>query len=133
MILEIFPASGIRKASFSVYEDDGENNDYKTDYFVKREIECRSKKEGYALSYEENISGGYVAVDRDLIYILHLEEKPSTVLLSDKKIKTFKAESRDVLSREIIKRAAWSWDKDKRQCMIRIPSAARNEKIWIEK
>jgi alpha-glucosidase len=133
LILEVFPASGNRKASFSVYEDDGENNDYKTDHFVKRKIECRSMKEGYAISYDELIGGDFEAVDRDMIYILHLEEKPSAVLLSDKKMKTFKAEGRDVIAGEIMKKAAWSWDNNNKQCMIRIPSEQRDEKIWIEK
>lgn len=133
LILEIFPASGKRTAQFVVYEDKGETNDYKNDLYVKREFLCTSKSGSYEIGYMEDARNNFQARTRDLIYKLQLDEKPSAVRLSGKKLKAFKTNNANKLVHEPIRKAAWNWDKVRGQCIISIPASAINEIIIIEK
>jgi len=128
LIFEVFPAAVNRKASFDIYEDDGETNDYKKDVFAKRNIVCKTNKENYEISYTETVKNNFKPVKRDLVYKLYLKEKPSNVLISGKKAKTFKIKSEiDWLNLNLTK-VDWSWDKVNGICVIRVPSHLASQK-----
>ncbi|MFO7668328.1 MAG: glycoside hydrolase family 31 protein [Bacteroidales bacterium] len=133
LILEVFVASANRNARFVVYEDNGETNDYKNDLYVKREFLCTSKPDRYEITYQEVAANHFQPFSRDLTYRLYLDEKPSAVRLSGKKLKAFKLNRMDVMVNEPIKKAEWSWDQNMNQCLIRIPSVAATQAIVIEK
>ncbi|WP_319590202.1 glycoside hydrolase family 31 protein [uncultured Draconibacterium sp.] len=132
LLIEVFPADINKKAAFQVYEDDGETNNYKSDLYVQRKIQCLTKRSGIEIGYKEDILNGFKAQNRNLVYQVHMDKKPSSVQLSDKKLKTFRLkQTEDILSGEIEK-AAWTWDKVSGTCFIRIPFNKVNEKIVIE-
>ncbi|MCF8346365.1 MAG: DUF5110 domain-containing protein, partial [Bacteroidales bacterium] len=133
LILEVFPAATNRTAHFSVYEDNGETNAYKEDVFLKREIRCLSKKDKYELSCETSISNAYKGQERDLYYLLHLENKPRTVRVSEKKVRTFKMKQLNNILEEDVEKSEWNWNAETGECLIRIPSALASEKVIIEK
>ncbi len=133
LILEVFVASTNRNARFVVYEDNGETNDYKNDLYVKREFLCSSKPDRYEISYQEVAANHFQPISRDLTYKLFLDEKPSAVRLSGKKLKTFKLNHLDEPVNEPVMKAEWTWDQNMNQCVIRIPSTAATEAIVIEK
>ena len=133
LILEVFQASGNRTASFDVYEDKGETNDYKNDLYLKRKFECSSKADRYEITCKEVAENNFQAVSRDLVYKFYLEEKPSAVELSGKKLKATRLNSNEAAVYEPIKKAEWSWDKEENQCIIKIPATAATELIVIEK
>ncbi len=133
LTLEVFVASTNRNARFVVYEDKGETNDYKNDLYVKREFLCTSKPDRYEISCQVAAANNFRPFSRELTYKLYLDEKPSAVRLSGKKLKAFKLNNMDKLVSEPIKKAEWNWDKNMNLCVIRIPSTAANEAIVIEK
>ncbi len=133
LILELFPAPTRRKASFVVYEDSGETNDYKNDEYVKRTFLCSSKADRYEIEYREEAANGFKAVSRDLVYKLHLEEKPSAVRQEGKKLKAVKQHGLEKLLQEPIVKAQWNWDKSGAFCVIRIPAGLAGGTIVIEK
>jgi len=133
LILEVFPAATRRKASFVVYEDNGETNDYKKDEYIKREFLCKSKTDGYEISYKENAENGFQAVSRDLVYKLQLKDKPSAVRLAGKKLKAVRQHGMEKLLSEPIARSQWNWDKAGSFCLIRISAAEAGGTIVIEK
>lgn len=131
LILEIFPAATNKKAQFEIYEDDGETNNYKLDVFVKRSVQCMSKKDLMEIIYSEKAMNGFQPENRNMIYQIHLKEAPGEVMLSDKKIKSVKHKSgTDWLSVKMEK-VEWNWNKENRTLTICVPSAMRNEKITI--
>lgn len=133
LILEVFQAPSRRKASFVVYEDSGETNDYKNDQFVKRTFLCSSKVDSYEIEYKEEAAHGFQAVPRDLVYKLQLEEKPLAVRQDGKKLKVVKQHSLENLLQEPIVKAQWNWDKSGGFCVIRIPAGLAGGTIVIEK
>lgn len=133
LVLEVFPSSTNRNARFTVYEDDGESNAYKEDVFLQREFQCASKEEEYILNCITRNSNGYRGKERDLFYVLHLEEKPASVRQADKKLRTFKMKEFDQLLKEEINKAEWSWNAESAECVIKIPAGSVDKSITIEK
>jgi len=133
LILEVFPASVNKTAQFEVYEDDGETNDYKRDAFVKRHIQCSSKKEGFEIIYQESIENQYQPKSRTLIYNIHLEQKPASVTLSGKKIKPVKQVNIEDWNSDKNNQVRWRWNQTNSVCTIRVPSGAISGTILIEK
>ncbi len=130
LILQIFPQQS-KKSSFELYEDDGETNDYKNDVFANREIQCTNNPKGFEISCNINSQNGFVTQNRDLIYCICLEKKPSAVYLDNFKLKTFRQNNPDENNREQVNKAEWNWDESQKKCTIRIPSDLSARKIYI--
>jgi len=132
LILEIFPAAVNKKTEFEVYEDDGETNNYKQNVFVKRTIQCASKKEQLEIGYTEKAENNFQPKSRNLIYSLHLKEIPTAVLFAGKKLKPIKIKSdTDWLLVEMAN-AGWSWNKQNGTLTICVPLDLRNDKIIVQ-
>jgi len=133
LIFNIYPASPNKKAEFEVYEDDGETNDYKRDIFLKRNIECKTTRKDYQISYSEETSNGYVADKRNRVYKLYLEEKPSQVRLGGKKLRKLSGKQKEILPEKSFGKAGWSWNEEKGICLIKAPGKTEKENIVIRK
>jgi len=127
LIMNIFPASVNRKATFEVYEDDGETNNYKKDIYLKRVVECKTLPNGFEISYQDQLMNHFVPAKRDLIYQVQLSEKPSSVLFANKKLAKVKNNMVD----DPVTKAEWSWNQDHHFCIVRIPAAAAHETVFI--
>ena len=101
--------------------------------FANTDIEVSSKADRYEITCKEVAENNFQAVSRDLVYKFYLEEKPSAVELSGKKLKATRLNSNEAAVYEPIKKAEWSWDKEGNQCIIKIPGTAATEIIAIEK
>ncbi len=132
LLISVFPAGINKKAKFEVYEDDGETKNYKSEVFVKREIVCMTKRTSLEIKYKEEVSNGYVAKKRDLVYQLYMDEKPASVLLGDKKLKTFKLKKAEDILPDKIEKSQWSWDESLNKCIIHIPASMVGPEIVIE-
>ncbi len=133
LLLSVFPAAINKSAKFEVYEDDGETNNYKSDIFVKRKVQCLTKRTGLEIGFKAIDSNGFKARSRDLVYQVYMERKPTSVHLSDKKLKTFKVKKSEHILPDTIEKAEWSWDEVSGACLIRIPASLVGEPIVIEK
>jgi len=132
LILEIFPATVNKNAESEIYEDDGETNNYKQDVFVKRSVECLSKKNMMEITYSEKAENNFQTVKRDIVYQIYLKETPTAVLRSGTKTKSFKMKSEtDWLSAKTDKKVEWNWNKLNGLLTIYVPSALQNEKITV--
>ena len=92
-IFEFFP-SHTEDSSFELYEDDGETNSYKKDVFLKTKIESKfTSNEMHITIHKPVASGGYAEFEKkNYLLKVHLDEKPSIVLLNSRKLKKSKAE-----------------------------------------
>jgi hypothetical protein len=111
----------------------GQTNEYKHGRYVKREFVCASKPERYEIRYREVAEHDFQPVSRDLVYKLHLDKKPSAVIISGEKLKASKLNHIDELVYQPVKKAEWGWDKVRGRCVIRIPATAVTGTIEIEK
>jgi len=132
LILRVYPASVNKRASFSVYEDDGESNDYKRNIFAERQLVCSTSREAYAINYSLKVENGYQVTPRELVYRLYLNEAPHSILTQDGKMKKVR-EAWNSSEKHPSKRPQWSWDKETRVCTIYIPANQEVEHITIEK
>ncbi|RCW34624.1 glycoside hydrolase family 31 protein [Marinilabilia salmonicolor] len=122
----IFPSRLNRSASFEVYEDDGETNDYKKDVFVKRSVQCKLLQNGYEILLNEKVSNGFEVTPRDLMIRIHTDEKPAKISTSDgDKLK--KGERHFEKGRK-----SWFYDKENEVCVIQVPASSQVDKLMVE-
>ena len=115
----VYPAAEGRTANFTMYEDDGETNDYKKDIFIKTEIKCVSTKESWNLSLQKtNKNSTNKSVSRNFGIKILLEQSPKTILLNSEKLKKTSAEKLEKSEFVVSKKASWSWDKETNTCSI---------------
>ncbi|MFN8135171.1 MAG: DUF5110 domain-containing protein [Bacteroidales bacterium] len=73
----MFPASTGLSAAFTLYEDDGETNNYKKDSCRRTEITCFSQKEAWNLSIiQHQVGMKSTEPNRNLGIRIHLTKHP---------------------------------------------------------
>jgi len=113
---EVFPARVNRSASFEVYEDDGETNDYQRDVFLKRSFNCKTTREGFEINLNQKNPNNYEGKDRDVKIRIHTDKNPRKILTGEGD--KLKKGNRHIEK----KRLAWHYDKDKNVCVIQLPA-----------
>ena len=131
---EIFPASQGRSATFVLYEDDGESNNYKTDSCSKTEITCFSQKDAWNLSiiqHQESLKRD--KSNRNFGIRIHLDKAPKEILAGSDKLKSTSLEKIEKGWYEISDKAYWCWDKSTNTCWIKLPDNGTITGIIIKK
>jgi hypothetical protein len=100
--------------------------------FVKRSIEYFSKKDQLEIGYSEKAENNYQSKNRSLIYHIHLNKAPVSVLLADKKLAILRMKTETDLSSVKPEKASWNWNKESGLLTILMPSTLKNEKLVIE-
>jgi alpha-glucosidase len=133
--LEVFPAVAVNHiASFELYEDDGESNDYLKNIYSKTKFSCQTKKEAYQFTVNQREEKGYKpAGDRNFVIKLHLDEKPKAVTINAAKVKTMKPAALQASLEKDFNKVAWSWDKEQDICYIKVPDTGQKREIVIRK
>ncbi len=130
LVIDVFPAGINKKATFSLYEDDGLTNDYKKDVFGLRKIVCKTTRTNYKLTYNESESGSYDLQNRVVYYNFYLDDKPASVFINGAKIKSGKISDNRL---EMIKKVIWAWNEDLNLLEIAVPQGYDIYSISIEK
>ncbi|NEU08527.1 DUF4968 domain-containing protein [Flavihumibacter sp. R14] len=132
--LEVFPAAENQEASFELYEDEGENNDYKKDIYCKTRFTCQTLKSGYKVNIQKREEKGYTpAGKRNLVIKLHLESKPKSVLVNLSKIKPVKPGSLTESVNGDFEKLIWSWDETTGVCTIKVPDARAANEVFVSR
>lgn len=122
----VFPDRINRTASFEVYEDDGETNDYKKDEFAKRSFKSKSTRNSFEITLGQEINNGYQAVERDVIIRIHTGKQPRKVMTSaGEKLKKGKRK----IDKGLL---AWYYDKDNKVCVIQVPAQSGVKGMTVE-
>ncbi len=125
LILKVFPPEIYNEAKFMVYEDDGDNNDYKQGSFANRNIKVFTKDNAIEIEYNDTVYQRFSAVERDLYYDVKLEKKPRRITFGKENIKKTR---NNLQPGERIEKVKWYWDKSKQMCRIYIPKEMENHK-----
>lgn len=131
---EVFPATEGRTATFMLYEDDGETNNYKKDSCNKTEVKCVSAKEAWNLSLlRHNENGRNPETVRNFGIKIHLEQTPQTIVLNSVKLKQIGLDKLGKGWYENAENAVWCWDKLTNTCWIRLQDNGMQTEIVIKK
>ena len=134
VFFEIFPATSGRAAAFTLYEDDGETNNYKTQAGCLTEVKCLSSDQALNVSLKR-LEGkeSHQEHNRNFVIKIHIGNEPGSVTLNSAKLKNKRVDifqiGLDVRSDE----ACWSWDKFTGTCLIRLPDNNLTTEIIIKK
>ena len=131
MWFDIYPASEGYSCDFTLYEDDGETNDYKNDIFGKTEIKCVSSKEDFNVTIiTKNEDGWNQNKNRIFGIKIHLDKAPKSIFSDALKFKQTKAGNQNDATSE---KAGWSWDKTTKICRIIWTGNMQSTNIIIRK
>lgn len=132
LTFEIFPAQEGVQASFTLYEDEGEDLGYQRDEFAKTPIVCRTLPDGIELTVSAREGKGYtVPGPRNLLFRIYSAKVPKEVTVQGKKIKKARPERLEADLENNTESVLWSWDKENGVCSVRIPDKGINEQIMV--
>ncbi len=119
VFFHIFPNYEDEKTSFSLYEDDGENQDYLKDIFSRTNIVCTTKAAGYDIEISPEDKGFRQSDKRNFVLSILTEQKPKIVLVNGKEIPFFAVDALDI--EKDTTKTQWSWDEKGSKLLIKIP------------
>ena len=130
LILDVFPSAGTRVASFELYEDDGETNDYKKDIFCKTTFKGVANKEGYEFRIGDRLEQGYKPLgNRNYLIKIHINQSPKSVLVNDVKARSGKPGQLESSLGSGFANIEWYWDKSTQVCVIKVPDTGKAAKL----
>jgi alpha-glucosidase len=131
---EVFPALAGHSAAFTLYEDDGETNNYKQDSCSKTEVKCISEKEAWNLRIlYPGESGSKHEANRNIGIRMHLDKAPKAISVNSSNLKLLSHEKIENSWYEISDKAVWSWDKTTNTCWVKLPDTGSPVDFLIKK
>jgi len=132
VIFEVFPASEGRTATFELYEDDGESNDYKQNICRWTKVKCATTAESWTINLvRENENGYEPGFSRNEGFRVYLEKCPASVFFNKVKSKKTNPEKLESSWYETSGNATWSWDESKGICTIKFAGSGSEDEIVI--
>ena len=134
LFFEIFPATAGHSAAFTLYEDDGETNNYKKEVGCKTEVKCISSNESWNVSFkrlEDNVSR--LEYNRNFGIRIHCENAPESISLNSDKLSKTSLVKLEAGWYEKSEKACWSWDKSTGTCWIKLSDNGLSTEIIIKK
>lgn len=119
VFFHIFPNYEDEKTSFSLYEDDGENQDYLKDIFSRTNIVCTTKAAGYDIEISPEDKGFRQSEKRNFVLSILTEQKPKSVLVNGKEAAFVTTDNMDI--EKDTTKTQWSWDEKGNKILIKIP------------
>lgn len=130
--LAIFPGKINQEVSFELYEDDGENNEYKKDVFCKTKISTVTQKDGYTVKVAQREEKGFAPKGaRSLIIKMHTIKAPRSVLVNSEKLKSAKPGAFQQAVDKDAEKMIWTWDEKAGITYIKIPDTGDSTEIKI--
>jgi len=124
VIFEVFPAAAGKSASFDLYEDDGETNNYKSDICQWTTVKCVSSADSYDISVSEKALNGFESQqNRNLGIRIYLEKCPSAVIFNETRAKKVNTQNIEDGWYEIADKIYWSWDETDSSCLIKFAAS----------
>lgn len=129
VFFHIFPNYEDEKASFRLYEDDGENQDYLKDIYSETNMICTTKSAGYDIEITPEDKGFRQSEKRNFVLSILAEQKPKSILINGKEAAFAAPDKMDV--EKDITTIQWSWDEKGSKLIVKIPDTRTKLKINI--
>ena len=122
LTFEVFPAAAGGEARFSLYEDEGTDQGYLRDEYVRTPVSCRTESEGYVIEVGRREGGSFRAPGpRNFFFSVYVdkEQAPRQVWLDGRKLKKVKEAKLDAGADTDFQTAVWCVTDD--GCRLRLP------------
>ncbi|WP_353134284.1 TIM-barrel domain-containing protein [Pseudopedobacter sp.] len=133
VFVHVFPNYEDESASFELYEDEGNNQDYLKDIYSKTRFNCQTKNTGWETTITPEDKGYRQAERRDIVLKFHLEAKPKSVSIGGKSVKNAKQELIEKHLNSDKKTIQWSWNAETNECWVKVPDERSTLQIKIYK
>lgn len=132
LLIHIFPNYEDEKATFTLYEDDGESLDYQKDIFAKTAFTCTTTGSGWETKVKSLDQGFTPAKDRELFLHYYIDRQPTRVTIGGKAIKQLKGSSAENVLTSPDKKDGWFWDGEKQVCIVKTTDTRNALDIHIQ-
>lgn len=133
LFFEIFPATTGHSAAFTLYEDDGESNNYKKEAGCKTEVKSISSNEGLNIKLKRLKSDDtHPELQRNFGIKVHCEKAPGSVTLNSEILGETTLAIIESGWYEKSPKARWNWDKATGTCWIILPDNGLSSEITIK-
>ncbi len=133
LFVHVFPNYEDESASFELYEDDGNNQDYLKNIYSKTQFKCTTTNLGWQSTITSTDKGFRQSEKRNIILKYHLDKKPKSIAVDGKAIKDIKPEVLEKNIETVQKTAQWSWDEVLKECWVKIDDDRTSKAITINK
>ncbi len=124
----IFPNYEDEKASFTLYEDEGENQDYLKDIFSLTNIICTTVSNGYNIDISPEDKGFHQSDKRNFVLSILSDKKPTSVSINGN-VATFVPLEKLNIDNDFSQQ--WSWDEKGNKILVKTPDQRKKINIKI--
>jgi len=124
----IFPNYEDEKASFTLYEDEGENQDYLKNIFSLTNIICTTVLNGYNIDISPDDKGFHQSDKRNFVLSILSDKKPTSVSINGNLITLAPIEKLNI---ETDFSQQWSWDENGKKLLVKTPDKRKKINIKI--
>ena len=124
----IFPNYEDEKASFTLYEDEGENQDYLKGIFSLTYIVCTTVSSGFNIDISPEDKGFYQSDKRNFVLSILTDKKPTSVSINGNAATLLPLEKLNIdndFSQQ------WSWDENGKKLLLKTPDQRKKINIKI--
>lgn len=124
----IFPNYEDEKASFTLYEDEGENQDYLKGIFSLTYIVCTTLSSGFNIDISPEDKGFYQSDKRNFVLSILTDKKPTSVSINGNAATLVPLEKLNIdndFSQQ------WSWDENGKKLLLKTPDQRKKINIKI--
>ena len=124
----IFPNYEDEKASFTLYEDEGENQDYLKGIFSLTYIVCTTVSSGFNIDISPEDKGFHQSDKRNFVLSILTDKKPTSVSINGNAATLVPLEKLNIdndFSQQ------WSWDENGKKLLLKTPDQRKKINIKI--
>lgn len=124
----IFPNYEDEKASFTLYEDEGENQDYLKGIFSLTYIVCTTDSSGFNIDISPEDKGFHQSDKRNFVLSILSDKKPTSVSINGSAASWIPLEKLNIdndFSQQ------WSWDENGKKLLVKTPDQRKKINIKI--
>ena len=129
---EIFPAPVGSQATFTLYEDQGNDLGYLCGEYLRTPVNCLTANNGYTLTIGARQGQGYrLPGQRNLLFRLYTTQMPKKVLIDGAKLKKAKASRLEGNQDIDFATTGWCADKEEGILLLRLPDDGKEHHIEL--
>lgn len=125
----VFPNYEDEKAQFTLYEDEGLNQDYLKDIFSKTHIVCTTNSDGYVIDITPEDKGFHQSDKRNFVLNILSEGKPKNIQINGKDAIYVEEAKMDV--EKDVKSIQWTWSEAGSKIIVKVPDTRKKLSINI--
>lgn len=134
LTLQIYPAAEGQQTSFTLYEDDGETNNYLENVSSSVKFSFQTLENKYVFNAEARKNNGYTAPGkRDYVLKIYLSSKPGKISIAGKLVSPQSFTVFNSTAGKVLQKTGWAWDEKSGICYVRLPADGKEKQVEISR